>query len=577
MKRKILGILSVLIASTVLFSACAGNKDKKTVDDSNSKPGTETTEVKKDKNQSLTLVFLEPQSLDTNSVYDSSTATIIGAVQEGLVRVKNTGGADELVAAGAEKWETSSDGLTWTFHLREYKWSDGKPVTAQHFVDSVIRLLEKSNAFPYAFFAYDIKNAHAYNLGNAKAEDVGVKAIDDKTLQFTLEKPVSAFLAKIAYPVFNPIRLDVIKAGGENWATDITKQVYCGPYKIKEWVRDNSITLVKNPDYWDAKNVSIETVNMNDIPEFATQAQLFETQQLDVTGSTQEYIAKWTQAAKEGKWQGFAGDTPSTAYLAFNQKTGGLSGLMGNAKIRKAISVAFDREELVSVIYGRYSPAYGYVSKSLSIGKDEYRKVVEEPLKADAAKYKNNTVEIQKLLHEGLKELGKDTANLKDIKLIFITTGTDALSKQRQEWWKQQLEKNLGITIEMKVYGDTKIYNQDRKAFKFDLCFLAWNGDYNDPMTFLDMWESTNENNYAGYNSPEYDGLLKSLSNINDTAKRLDVYKKLENMLIQQDAAIAPVYYSDTRRFVQNYVKDFGFPMFGPTYEWRWAYISGKP
>lgn len=577
MKRKMLGILSALIAGTVLFSACTGGKIKETGIDSSPKPGTEKTEAKKDKNQSLTLVFLEPKSLDTNAVYDSSTAVIIGAVQEGLIRVKNTGGADEIVAAGAEKWETSSDGLTWTFHLRDYKWSDGKPVIAQHFVDSVLRLLEKSNAFPYAVSAYDIKNAQAYNLGKAKAEEVGVKAVDDKTLQFTLERPVSAFLAKIVYPVFKPIRLDAIKAGGENWATDITKQVYSGPYKIKEWVRNNSITLVKNPDYWDAKNVFIETVNMNDIPEFATQAQLFETQQLDVTGSSQEYIAKWTQAAQEGKWQSFAGDTPSTSYLAFNQKNGGFSGLMGNAKIRKAISVAYDREELVSAIYGRYSPAYGYVSKSLSIGKDDYRKVVDEPLKADAAKFRNNPAEIQKLFREGLKELGKDTANLKDIKLTYITSGTDALSKQRQEWWKQQLEKNLGITIDMKVYGDTKLYTQDRKDFKFDLFFGAWNGDYNDPMTFLDMWESVNGNNYAGYNNPEYDTLLKSLSTITDTAKRLEVYKKLEAMLVQQDAAIAPVYYGDTRRFVQNYVKDFCFPMFGPTYEWRWAYISGKP
>jgi oligopeptide transport system substrate-binding protein len=575
MKRKRLGLLSVILVGTLLLSACSGGSKKVSEDTSNS--GTEKSQVKKDKDQNLTLVFLEPETLDVNEVADSSSASIVGATQEGLLRVKNTGnGVDEIVAAGAEKWETSSDGLTWTFHLRDYKWSDGKPVVAQHFVDSVIRLLTKENAFPYAFFGYDIKNGEAFNLGKVKAEEVGVKAINDKTLQFTLEKPVPFFLAKIAYPVFDPVRLDIIKAGGENYSTDITKQVYCGPYTIKEWVRNNSISMVKNPNYWDAKNIAIETVTMNDIPEFSTQAQLFENQQLDVTGSTQDYIEKWTKAAKEGKWQAFTGDTPNTGYLALNQKTGGLSGIMNNTKVRKAVSLAFDREELIKVIYARYTPAYGIVPKSLTIGKDEYRKVVEEPLKADATKYKNNSTEIQKLLHEGLKELGKDTSNLKDIKLTFITTGTDALSKQKQEWWKQQLEKNLGVTIDMKVYGDTKIYTQDRKGWKFDIYLAGWNGDYNDPMTFLDMWESTNPNNFAGYNNPDYDKLLKSLDTITDNAKRLDVYKKLEAKLIQEDAAIAPVYYGDTKRFIQNYVKDFGFPMFGPTYEWRWTYISGK-
>jgi oligopeptide transport system substrate-binding protein len=575
MKKNLLGLLSVILASTLLLSACS-DKSKETNGNS-SKAGTDKTDVKKDKDQNLTLIFLEPETLDSNAVADSSSATIVGATQEGLLVAKNTGtGVDEIVAAGAEKWETSTDGLTWTFHLRDYKWSDGKPVIAQHFVDSVLRLLQKENAFPYAFFGYDIKNGEAYNLGKAKAEEVGVKAINDKTVQFTLEKPVPFFLAKIAYPVFQPIRLDVIKAGGENWATDPTKQVYCGPYTIKEWVRNNSITMVKNPNYWNAQNIAIETVTMNDIPEFSTQAQLFENQQLDVTGSTQEYVEKWTKAAKEGKWQAFTGDTPDTAYLSLNQKNGGLSGIMSNAKIRKAVSLSFDREELIKVIYARYTPAYGMIPKSLTVGKDEYRKVVEEPLKTDVSKYKNNPTEIQKLVHEGLKELGKDTTNLKDIKLTYITTGSDALSKQKQEWWKQQLEKNLGVTIEMKVYGDTKIYSQDRKAWKFDICLLAWNGDYNDPMTFLDMWESTNPNNFASYNSPEYDKLLKSLGTITDTAKRLEVYKKLEAKLIQEDAAIAPVYYGDTKRFIQNCVKDFGFPMFGPSYEWRWTYISGR-
>ncbi|MCL6458577.1 MAG: peptide ABC transporter substrate-binding protein, partial [Gorillibacterium sp.] len=382
--------------------------------------------------------------------------------------------------------------------------------------------------------------------------------------------------SKIVYPIFYPVRLDVIAAGGETWASDETKQVYSGPFTIKEWVKNNSITLDKNPNYYDAANVSITSVVMNDIPEFSTQAQLFESAQLDVTGSLQEYVEKWKADADAGKFVGVSGDVPTTGFLAFNIETGGLSGLMGNAKVRKAISLAFDRDELVSAIYGRYSPALGFVPKTLSSGKEDFRTVVEEPLKADAAQYVNKPEELQKLLHEGLKELGKDTDNLKDIKLTFIAQGTGATDKQRQEWYQQQLEKNLGITLETKVFGDNKLYQQDRVGWKFDIVSVGWMGDYNDPLTFLDMWVTGGGNNYSGYKNAAYDDLLKTLDATTDDAQRLEIYKQLENILVAQDAAIAPTYYGDTQRFIQNYVKDFGFPVFGPVYEWRWAYIAKR-
>lgn len=585
MKKKSIGLVSLLLSAIMLFTACTAKEAKPSESAASPAPSASTAAstapstapgADKDPDQTLRLVFLEPESLDPAASYDTGTFSILNATQEGLVRVKNTGGADETVGAGAESWETSADGLTWTFHLRDYNWSDGKPVTAQHFVDAFLRLLVKESAYPYAYFGYDIKNGEAFNTGKAKAEDVGVKALDDKTLEIKLERPVPFFLSKISYPVFYPVRLDVIEAGGETWATDETKQVYSGPFTIKEWVKNNSITLEKNPAYWDAANVSITSVVMNDIPEFSTQAQLFESAQLDVTGSLQEYVQKWKEDAAAGKFVGVSGDTPLTGFIALNQETGGLSGILNNVKVRKAISLAFDRDELTKDIYGRYSPAYGFIPKTLLSGKVDYRTTVEEPLKAEAANYVNKPEELQKLLHEGLKEIGKDTANLKDIKLTFITTGTGATDKQRQEWWQQQLETNLGISVQMEVFGDTKLYNEAKNAWKFDIMASGWIGDYNDPLTFLDMWVTGGGNNYSGYKSAEYDTLLKSLDNVTDETERLEIYKKLEKKLVAEDYAITPTYYGDTQRFIQNYVKDFGFPIFGPVYDWRWAYIAKR-
>lgn len=560
-----LTIGAMVIISIFAFSGCG-----KTSQTSGSESST------KDKNQVLNLIFTEPQTLDVNACWDVDTTTVLSAAQEGLVRLKNTGNEDKIVAAGAKSWETSKDALTWTFHLRNFNWSDGKKVTAQHFVDSIIRLLDKKNAFPYSFIAYDIKNAEAFNNGTAKKEDVGVKALDDNTLQITLERPTPYFLDKLTNTVFKPVRLDVIAKGGEKYDTDVKKQVYCGPYEIKDWVRNNSMTFVKNSSYWDAKNVNITQVNMKTIQEFATQAQLFESKQLDVTGSLQEYVKKWQKEASQGKFKFNKGDTPGNDYIDFNLKNNGLSGLMGNVNIRKAISMSFDRNDFVTNITGRSSVAYGIVPKDVKCGNDLYRSKVDEPLKDQVESTKNKSAEIKKIFAQGLKELGKDPSNVKNIKLTFIVAGQSAIAKQEDEWWKQQIEKNTGATVDMKVYGDDKLYQQDKKSWKFDMLLDGWGADYNDPMTFLDIFGSKNGNNPVGYNNADYDKLLDSLKGVEDSSKRIEIYKQLEKKITAEDYVVAPIDYKDTRRFTQNYVKDFESTAFGPIYEWRWAYISGK-
>ena len=563
---------SLLIATTCFSTAgvlvgCGSDKDDKKEPTAN-----------KDENQFLKLILIEPQTLDPNEANDMDTFTALAAVQEGLFRAQRTeDGQEKIVNAASKEHTVSDDGLVWTFKLRDMKWSDGKEVTAQHFVDSFIRLLDKDKAFPYAYFAYDIKNAKDYNLGKAKAEDVAVKAKDDKTLEITLANPTPHFQKKLIMASFYPIRLDAIEKGGSTWNSDISKQVYCGPYTIKEWTKENSITFEKNPNYWDKENVFINTVYMNAMPEFSTQAQLFETQQLDVTGSRQEYVEKWTKSAEEGKWKFLKENTPASDYFGFNMKTGGPSGIMKNQKIRKAMALAFDREEFLNVLYARYTPSTGLIPNAITSNGKEFRKEVPEPLKADYDKYKNNKDKLQELFKEGLKELGKDTNNLKDIKIKYITSGKNAFATQLQEWLKQQFEKNLGITFEIEILGDSKLYSQAKKELKFDMIWLGWVGDFNDPLTFLEIWESTGGNNFSGFSNKEYDDVLAKLNGEIDESKRFEHYKKLESILVKEEVAISPIMYGDNRRFVQNYVKNMQYPLFGPTYEWRWAYTEGRP
>lgn len=568
-------IATMVGTSSLAFTGCKKDKATEPNSGTDNKPSPTET-VKRDENQFLKLVFIEPETLDPNEAADTSSFTVINATQEGLARVKVVNEEDKIEPAGAKSWEVSPDGLVWTFHLREnHKWSDGVPVTAQHYVDSFKRLLDKDKAFPYAYFVYEIKGARAYNEGTGKAEDVGVVAKDDKTLQITLERPTPYFEKKLNFTAFFPIRLDVIEKGGENWKTDHTKQVYCGPYKIKDWVRNNSISFEKNTDYWDAENVYVKTIEMNDIQEFSTQAQLFESKELDVTGARQEYIEKWTEKAKKGEFVAGVGDVATSNYVGFNNE-GGPSGIMKNKKVRLAFAMAFDREEYLKTLLGRYTPAYGWVPKALHSDKDIYRDVTKEQLKDMAAEYVNKPEKIQTLLKEGLKELGKDTSDLKNIKVKFVTYGDTAASKQSQEWWEQQFEKNLGIDLQVEVLGNYTLWKQAIDDMKYDIMTYGWVGDFDDPINFLDMWVSNSGNNGVKFSNAEYDKIVKELDNEADPAKRLKQYQRLEEILVKEEAGIAPLYYGDTRRFLQNYVKDFMYPKFGPTYEWRWAYTEGR-
>lgn len=570
-KRWLTAILAATIAISGALVGCSNNKAK------TSETATSST-TEKDKEQYLNLFLLNPLTLDPNDARNTSEFQIITEVQEGLARVfTDKDGNEKLEPAGAEKWEVSSDGLTWTFHIRDQKWSDGKPVTAQHYVDSIIRLLDPEKAFSYAFFAYDIKNAEAYYNKEVKAEEVGAKAIDEKTLEITLEKPAPQFEKKLGFVALFPIRLDVIEAGGETWATDYTKQVYSGPFIIKEWVKDNSITLEKNPNYWDAENVSLEKVNMTIVDEFSTQAQLFQSKQMDVIAAQQEYTAKWKAEADKGELQYFHGNKPSMSFIGFNQKTNGASGMMGNAKIRKALSLSIDREEFVNTLYGKNYPGYGLIPNGISVGDNEFRKINKETLKDEYDQYKGNNEKLQSLFKEGLKDLGK-SEDLSQVKLIYITTGSSALDKSVQEYWKQTWENKLGIQIDLQVFGDSKAYAAVRNEGQYDILSNGWFGDYNDPMTFADLWITNSgfAKFFGGYSSEQYDEIFKKLDGELDINKRNEIYAELENQLVVKDAGIAPYMYLDSTNFVQSYVKNISLPMFGSGIEFSRAYTAGR-
>ena len=334
--------------------------------------------------QVLNLVYTDLTILDVNDARNANEFQVLSQVQEGLFRTfTGEDGVDRNENAGATGYDVSDDGLTYTFHLREdAKWSDGEPVTAQNYVDSWIRLADPEKAFSYAFLVTDdIVGAEEYYNGKGSAEDVGVKVIDDHTFEATLKAPNPSFIKKAGMLPLYPIRKDLVDAAekdGKNWGNDYTLHVFNGPFVISDRVLENSMVLSKNENYWDAEHVYLTQVNLKVVDESSTQAQLVESQQVDILKlSDLEYVDQWQSLVDAGTLDRVISTAPAVTYISFDQHKdakGGPSGLMDNAKVREAITLAFDREEYNLLFQnGLSTPAYGLVPNGITVGDKEYR------------------------------------------------------------------------------------------------------------------------------------------------------------------------------------------------------------
>lgn len=557
-------------ASLLTLSACGKHSVSSSA--SNSSEGTP------DATQELNLVLpSDLKTLDVNDIRNANEFLVLSEVQEGLFRTfTGDDGTDDVECAGCESYDVSDDGLTYTFHLRENTWSDGKPVTAQQYVDSILRLVDPANGFSYSFMASDIEGAEAFMDGEGAADAIAVSAPDEKTLTIKLANAVPFFTAKLANLCFCPIRKDLIDANGDGMANDYQKQVYCGPFVISERVNDNSVTLTPNDKYWDKGSVKLQKVTYTIVDEESTQSQLLSSKGLDAVDGTTEYVSQWKKLAEKGQLSYTSKGDGSSNYLAYNMHTGGPSGLMNNVKCRLAISLAFDRDDFNNTIYsGLNTPAYGLIPGGIKSGDDEFRSVAEEPLKAVLDQY-GSTDKVAALFKEGVAEV-KGSDDLSGVKLEILSQQTNTQTKNLTEWLSQKIGGTLGVEVTINAQSETASFVSERNAGNYDFYVMGWNADYSDPLTFFDLF--CTGSGYAkymgGYSNADYDADYASLSATTDQATRTETYKRLEKNLVQ-NAGIAPLYYGTRNEFQQAYVKDLSLPQFGTAFEVKVAYISGK-
>ncbi len=535
--------------------------------------------------QVLNMTYTDLSILDVNDARNANEFQVLTEVQEGLFRTfTDENGIEVIENAGCTGYEVSDDNLTYTFHLREESmWSDGVPVTADNYVDSWKRLLVPDNAFPYAFLATGIEGAEAFYNGEGSEDDIAVSKVDDYTFTCTLAAPDATFIKKVSMLCFNPIRKDLIdkaEANGGNWTNDYTLHVYNGPFVISDRVLENSMTLTKNENYWDKDNVKLETVNLQVVNETATQAQLMESQQLDILTLTDlEYVDQWQKYVDNGTFTHVAAPAPSVTYIAFDMHeagNGGPSGLMSNSKCRKAISLALDREEYNMLFQNNLStPAYSLVPYGISVGNTEFRTYQsEELLSDDNTALAADSAALKALFEEGAKEAGY-TGNVEDITLTTISYTPNTLTTQILEWYKQSIEDKLGCKVQVEVYPDVSTWKTARDAYEYDFYTMGWFGDYNDPETFLQLF--TSDSGYAkfmgGFSNAEYDSLYAQGTAAQDENERIKLFAQAEQLLMDE-TGVAPLYFATDQIYVQSYVKNLSMPMFGADFEFSRAYIT---
>ena len=512
------------------------------------------------------LLQSEPKTIDQSKSSDSYSSEVLTNCQEALTRdVQDENGQDKIEPGMAENWKASEDKTVWTFNLRDAKWSDGQAITAKDFVYGITRTLDQNTASPYAFLLYPIKNAEEFNSGKVKAEELGIKAIDDKTLEFTLKSPCPYFLDLTYFKVMQPQRQDIVEQHGDRYGSEANTMVYSGPFIISEWVHSNKIELVKNPEYWDAENVKLEKATMKIIKDESARMNEMYNGSLDVAPvSKTEWIEKLDSTGQFEVKKGYSG---ATNYTYFNQN----DKLFSNAKMRKAFIIAQDRENNAkTMMRGLAEPALSFVPPQVQIGGEEYRdKANDLPVKDLIAENPDSKA----LLIEGMKELGlgedPSTINIK-----YLQAGTDARGKEMAEFQQQLYQERLGVNLEIE-YVEWAQFQTRTDNMDYQVASAGWSGDYNDPNTYLDLWISGAKNVPTGWSNPKYDEIITKASQTADPEERTKLFKEAERILIYEDGVISPEVWKYKSTYVRKYVKNYTSPMFGKP-DLKYTYTSGR-
>lgn len=500
-----------------------------------------------------------PTTLDPTKGQSIGDNEIQHAITEGLTR--NTAG--DVKPGIAESWDESEDGLTYTFHLRkDAKWSDGEPITAADFEYSWKRLVNPETASPYAFIGDCLKNGQAIEQGKMDVEELGVKAVDDTTLEVTLEHPTSYFLSLIGSSgQFAPLRQDIVEKYGTDFAATSEKNVYSGPFVMTS-SEDNVWTFEKNDNYWDKDSINLDKCELNYVENTDTQLSMYEAGDLDYVQVPTAYVSDYKDKADV-----FANGNVDFCYI--NSKSD--NPVLGNKNFRLALNYALNRNDYNKLANADTFTAFnglvfpGLQAKGTTYGEAYDLNSYSYPLDGDQDK-------ATEYLNAAMKELG--IANASDITVEVVTTDADS-SKRIVETLQEQWQNALGIKVKIRQVTYADIYGKVFPEHDYEIGYGGWGSDYDDPYSYLELFKSDSSYNYSQYENPEVDQLLIASQDEPDTDKRMDELNQAEQDILA-DGAFVPLQARNIYYMLDDDTTGINFYYCSLNIDWVYADVNAK-
>lgn len=491
-------------------------------------------------------------TLDSTKAHDGIAFTVLNNINEGLYRQDEN---NLPIKALATEHKESEDKVVHTFTLRDSEWSNGDPVTAQDFEYAWKRVMKDKSPYAFMFVTAGVKNAEAILNEEKGAEELGIKATSEKTLEVTLESANPLFQTLLTFPTFLPQNQKFVEEKGDQYALEYDDLLFNGPFKLVEWTHEQGWKYEKNEDYWDAKAVKLDKINVYVVKDPSTGANLYETNKVDRVELSSALVDEYKddenfETLKES----------GLVFLRFNHN----HPVLGNKDIRRAVNMVIDKNGLTDVILkDGSSPLNGVVPAGYynSPENKDYRE-----LNGD---FNTGTVEeAQKLWEKGLKETGQ-----KDVTVSINIADSDD-HKKVAEYIQAQLEDNLpGFKLEIKAVPFAQRLEIE-KAIEYDISLSSWGPDYSDPMTYLDMWLKDGSANRMDYYNPKLDALVTEARKETDLSKRYEMLLDLEKILLEEDAAIAPLYQEGESMLMRSKIKGLLVHPTGAEFSYKWTSIE---
>ena len=564
-------VLSILLAATFTVSMFAGA----TMVSAAENEATEETASTGDFNITVNLAS-EPQTMDPTLNTTSDGSNMANHLFEGLMKWEDSGaevnGSDgtahsaQLAPGQAESYEKTEneDGtVTYTFKLRDgIKWSDGKDVTAGDFEYAWKRLVDPATAADYSYMLDCVVNANEIIAGEKDVSELAVKAVDDKTFEVTLVNDLPYFEELCAFPAMMPVRQDVIEEAGDNWTFDVSTYISNGAYKMKEWTHNSQIVVEKNENYYDYEKLGPETITFKLMDNQNAMLSGFNSGELDFIEDVPQAEIANLIASGDMKIVDYIG----TYYVCFQTQKAPFD----DPKVRKAFSLAIDRTYIVNQVTqsgqveaGGFVPAGVYDAEGAT--GDDFRTVGGDYYKPTDADYEANCEEARALLAEAGYENGE---GFPVVEYLYNTSDAHkAVAEALQYMWEEEL--GVKVTLNNQEWA---AFLQTRKDGDYSIARNGWIADYNDPISFLDMWMTGGGNNDAQYENEEYDSLIKEAKTTTDVKERMELLHKAEDKIIGEDNALAPLYFYTQKYMLADgieglYYCPLGYFFFGYTHQ----------